>query len=147
MSDPSAAIQTAALARLRGDSTLQGLLTGAVSPTWSIYDAMGVPPLKTFPYLVVSLVTLSRGTALSMGQDATDALLQVQGFTQSDQAGGFAKLRGIMAQVYSLMQQQSLSLSGGATNFFLLFDRGQPLPGPDGRTQQYWQRYQLMNVG
>ena len=144
MALPTGELQTAFIARYRGDSTLQGLLTGATSPLWNIFDAGGVPTNQAFPYLVIFPITGRTGTALSMGGDAVDVYMQVQCFSQ---AAGFKVARAIMKQVYSLTQEYSFSLTGGFTNFFTLFDNEQELPEPDGLTQMIAHRYRCMMVG
>lgn len=79
-----------------------------------------------------------------MGTDGVDTFIQVTMFTQY---GGFSQARGIAKQVYSLLHKQALTLSGGFTNFFLLFDNEQELEESDGLTQQAVHRYKLMTQG
>lgn len=144
---PTGEIEVAAIARLRGDTTLQGLLVGASSPTWNVFDAHGVPTNQAFPYLVVQEITTQSGSALAIGptaQDATDVFVQISAYTQ---AAGFKQARGIAKQVYSLFHRQSLVLTGGFTNFFLLFENAQEVPQSDGLTQGLIQRFKLMIQG
>ena len=107
------ALQTAAIARYRGDSTLQSLIVGSVTPTYNIFDQGAVPVGQTFPYLVVFPVSTMLGQLLSMGSDANDVTLQVSCYTRY---GGMAQARAIMAQVYALTHKQAFTLSGGLAN-------------------------------
>lgn len=141
---PVGEIQTAAITRLRADVTLQGLLVGAVSPRWSIFDPGGVPNSQPFPYITVSEITGKVGTALAMGTDAADIYLQVSVF---DQNLGFSRSRSIAKQAYSDLNKQSLTLSGGFTNFFILFDNYQEVPESDGLTEHIATRFKTMNQG
>lgn len=149
MALPTAAIQTAFLARLRGDATLQSLLVGSTSPTWNIFDAEGVPVNQLFPYVVVFPITSQSGTGLVMGLDGVDSFVQVSVFTQVGASGGFSQARGIAKQVYSLVHPNKvLDLSAsGFSNFFLMFQDEQELPGQDGITQHIAHRYKLMTQG
>lgn len=141
---PVGEVQTAAIARLRGDTVLQGLLVGAVTPRWSIFDTGGVPTGQAFPYIVVSIITAKLGTALAMGTDATDIYLQTSTF---DYNAGFARSRGIAKQVHADMEAQPLTLTGGFLNFFILLDNYQEIMQKDGLTSQVVQRWHLMTTG
>lgn len=140
---PTGEIQTAVIAKLRGDATLQGLLTGAVTPYWSIFDEGGVPTNQAFPYVATFPIMTQSGTALTMATDATDVFLQISVYTQ---AGGFKSARAIAKQVYTLINRQSLTLAGGFTNFFTLFENEQEL-AMEGVTQGVVHRYKLMTQG
>jgi len=145
MSLPTAAIQTAALARYRADTPLQGLLVGSVTPTWSIFDQGGVPTNKTFPYVVLFPILSQVGTALAFGTDAVDTYLQVSVFTQ---AGGFAQARAIIKRIYDITQEKAFDLSGSGFNqFSLMFDNEQEAPQQDGITQAIHHRFKLMSQG
>lgn len=148
MALPTTAIQTALLLRYRNDTTLQGLLTGATSPLWSIFDEGGVPTNRAFPYITVYPITEQSGTGLVMGLDGVDSFVQISTFTQTGASGGFAQARGIAAQAYKLLQTKPLDLSAsGFSQFFLLFENKQELMGQDGITQQIVQRFHLMSQG
>ncbi len=114
MSDSAAATQTAVIARLRGDATLQGLMTGASVPEWNIFDKMGGgQTVDTFPSIYVHPITVASGTVLSMGNDANDVYMQVDVFTSFE---GFEQARAIDDRVYDLVDMRSgataLTLSG-----------------------------------
>lgn len=141
---PTGEIQTASIARLRGDTTLQGLLVGAVSPDWSIYDVGGVPINQAFPYIVLFPVTNTKGTALAFGSDSVDTVMQIDVFTK---ASGFATARAIAKQVYALMDQKKLTLTNGFNNFFVLFDNSIETPENDGLTQHITLKFQLKTQG
>jgi hypothetical protein len=145
MSLPTAAIQTAFLARYRADAALQGLLAGSAAPTWNIFDEGGVPTNQAFPYVVVCPVTNQSGTALVMGLDGVDSFVQISIFTQH---GGFAQARAIAKRIYDLTQTKPLDLSASSfSQFFLLFDNEQEMQQQDGLTQHIAHRYQLMTQG
>ena len=145
MSLPTGAIQTGFITRYRADTPLQGLLTGATAPEWSIYDQNGVPTNRAFPYVVLFPITSQSGTVLSFGTDAVDTFVQISVFTQ---AGGFAQARAIMKRIYDITHEKALDLSASSFNqFFLLFDNEQESPESDGITQQIAHRYQLMTQG
>lgn len=137
---PTGEIQAALVTRLRGDTTLQGLLSSATA----IFDEGGVPINTAFPYIATYTITSQSGTALAMGTDAVDTFIQVSIFTVYV---GFKQARSIAKQVYALLQEKPLTLTGGFTNFFLLFDNEQELEEPDGITQQIVHRYKLMTTG
>jgi len=144
MGYPVLAIQTAIIARLRGDTTLRALLVGSVTPEWSIYDADGVPVSRTFPYIVTFPITNQSGEDMAFGTDAVDTFQQVSVFTQSR---SFAQARGIVARVYDLLSpNKTLDLSAdGFNQYTLFFDDDQELP--DGTNQHLEQRYKLQTQG
>lgn len=137
---PTTEIETAAITRYRADTTL----TAQLASTIAVYDEGAVPPGQAFPYITVSTITSQSGTALVFGTDAIDTWLQIAVYTQ---ARGFAVARQIAKRVYTLTQQQSLSLANGFTNFFLLFERQQEREQPDGLSQQVTMRFKLMTQG
>lgn len=143
MAYPVASIQVAIIARLRGDTTLRGLLTGSVSPDWSIYDADGIPDNHPFPNIITFPITNQSGEDLAFGTDAVDTFQQVSIFTQS---GGFAQGRAIAGRVYALLHEQALDLSAdGFNQYLLLFDQDQELP--DGTNQHIPMRFKLQTQG
>lgn len=144
MALPTGEVQIAFIAAYRADSTLQGLIRNAVSPTWSIYDAGGITPGTPLPYMALLPITSQPGSALAMSNDAVDVYMQVSVFTQT---GGFASARAIMKRVYALTHKQSFTLSGGFTNFFTMFQNEQEVMEPDGIRQMVVHRYKLMLVG
>jgi hypothetical protein len=143
MGYPVAAIQIAIIARLRGDATLPGLLTGAVTPEWSIYDADGIPTNKLFPYIGTFPITNQVGSDLAFGTDAMDTWQQVSVFTKSK---GFAQARAIAGRIYGLLDQKGLDLSASGFNqYFLLFNQDQELG--DGIYQHIPMRFALRTQG
>lgn len=148
MSLPTGAIQTAFIARLRGDATLQALLTGSTAPTWNIFDSGGVPVGQPFPYIVAFPILSQSGEDLSFGTDAVDAFVQSSVFTQSGASGGFSQARGIAARIYTLMHENALDLSlNGFNQYLLLFDNEQEIPQADGITQLIATRWKLQTQG
>lgn len=148
MTLPTPDIITAALTRYRADTTLRGLLVGSTTPLWSIFDEMGVPTNRAFPYVTVFPIMSSSGTGLVMGTDGVDTWLQLAVYTQTGASGGFAQARLIMKRLYSLTQVQPFDLSGsGLNNFFCLFENEQENKQEDGITQQIVHRYHCMVQG
>lgn len=148
MSYPNGAIETAAIARMRGDATLQGLMTGASAPLWNIFDFEGVPTNTPFPYVAAGVPTTGAGTAETMDLESTDSELQVSILTQTGASGGFKQARTIAARVYKLFNRQALDLSAsGVSNFFLMFAGSQELEQPDGISQHIPMRFKLMTQG
>jgi len=141
MAWPIAEIQTAEIARLRADTPLQGLLVGSTAPTWNIFDVMGVPTNRAFPYVAISQITSQLGGDLTFGDDFTDSWMQIAIFTQ---AGGFAQARAIAARIYALNQEKGLDLTASGYNqYLLLFENAQEVPQSDGITQLIAHRYKL----
>ncbi len=148
MSLPTGAIQTAFIARFRGDTTLQGLLTGSTTPTWNVFDGSGVPVSQSFPYVVVFPITSQSGQDLSFGTDAVDTFVQVSVFTQVGASGGFSQARSIAKRIYDITQEKALDLSSSGFNqYLLLFDNEQEVPQGDGITQLIAHRYKLQTQG
>lgn len=148
MSYPNGAIETAAISRLRGDPTLQGLMTSASSPLWNIFDFGGIPTNTPFPYIATGVPTAQRGAAETMALAGADTELQISILTQTGASGGFAQARTIAGRVYQLFNRQALNLSAsGISNFFLMFAGSQELEQPDGISQHIPMRFKLMNQG
>lgn len=142
MSYPAPSIQTAIIARLRGDATLQGLLGGS-GPTWNVFDADGVPGDYPCPYVATFPITSQSGEDLSFGTDAVDIFQQVSVFTQSK---GFAQARTIAKQVYALLHEKALDLlADGFNQYLIIFDQDQELP--DGIYQHIPMRFALKTQG
>lgn len=128
MSDASAAVQTAFIAKYRGDTTLQGILSGynsaIVAPEWNIFDQGGSgQTTEVFPYVYVHPITSGLGTAFSMGTDANDVAMQVDVFTAVE---GFYQARTIGSRLYALTHGPiagPFTLSGGLTNIKTLFEQ------------------------
>src|SRR5438105_1453742 len=104
MADPSAAIQAAFIARYRGDSMLQGLLSGynaAIgAPEWNILDQGGGGVIvPVFPYIYVHPITMQfPGTVLVMGTDALDVYMQINIYTRFE---GFEEARVLRNRCYA----------------------------------------------
>lgn len=148
---PTAAIQAGLITRYRGDSALQGLLVGSVSPNWNIFDMGAVPTRQPFPYVAVYPITSMAGAAMTMVLPAVDTWVQVSIYTQNDgviMARGFNQARKIAQRIYTLTDRQMLDLAAsGFSNFFVLFEHEQELQEPDGLTQQIAHRYKFMTQG
>src|SRR5438128_760362 len=132
MAQPFAAIQVAVIAACRGNAAVQSVMTGAVAPTWNILD--NVPANEFFPYIYVGDMQGRIGTALSLGPNgkATDVLLTMHIFSQYQ---GWKEAEAILSAVDDVLNEQSLVLTGGFTNFFCLFDNYIPLVEMDGLTR------------
>lgn len=148
MSLPTGAIQTAFIARLRGDTTLQSLLVGSTAPTWNIFDSGGVPVGQPFPYIVLFPILSQSGEDLSFGTDAVDTFVQSSVFTQVGASGGFSQARGIAKRIYDITHEKELDLSSsGFLQYLLLFDNEQEIPQADGITQLIATRWKLQTQG
>lgn len=148
MALPTGAIQTAFIARLRGDAPLQGLLAGSTTPTWNIFDSGGVPVGQSFPYVVVFPILSQSGEDLSFGTDAVDSFVQISVFTQVGASGGFSQARGIAKKIYDIVHEKALDLSSSGFNqYLLLLDNEQEVPQSDGITQLIAHRYKLQTQG
>lgn len=144
---PTIAIQTAAIARYRADTTLQGLLAGA-SPLWNIFDENGAPTNTPFPYIVIYPLSGTRGKALTFALDSVDSVFQVSVYTQASASGGLAKARAITKRVYDTTHKLPFDLSSsGFTNFYLLFQSEKVVPTTDGITQEIAVTFDLMTQG
>lgn len=148
MALPTLAIETAALLRMRGDTTLQGLMTSGSAPLYSIYGFDGVPPLTAFPYIACGVPTTQNGSAETMDLQAADVFLQISVLTQTGLDGGFAIAWGIANRVHTLFDRQALTLVGGsASNFFCAFEQAPEQPQQDGLTQHIPMRFRLLTQG
>lgn len=148
MADPIAAIQTALIAKYRGDAPLQGLMTGGSSPEWNIYDQGGAGEITpAFPYVYVHPITSQTGTASTLDSDAMDVFVQVSVFTK---ALGFAQARAIASRIYALTHRPtpgSLFISG-FTNVQTMFNNRQELEEiTDGTIQHIADRYKILTQG
>lgn len=149
MSDPSGAVQAGLIARYRGDSTLQGILSGynsaIAAPEWNIFDQGGaaniVPPPKP-PYVYVNQILNTPGSFMSMGKDAKDIRMLINVFTQTD---GFYQALAIMARIYDLSVSaagaSALTLSGFNHIWTWFENRTEQEKTTDVLTQQLSDRY------
>lgn len=148
MSDTSIATQAAFIAKYRGDTTLQGLLSPATSPEWNVFDQGGSGQITpSFPYVYVHPITMAPGSLLVLGSDANDIYMQVNVYTKEQ---GFDLARQIMARLYALTHGPvagQFTLSSGA-NVLSLFDNRQELEETqDGLIQHIADRYKLFSQG
>lgn len=148
MADPAGAVQASVIARLRGDATLQGLMTGASSPEWNIYDQGGSGAnVPLWPYVFIHPITTQLGEIFAMGMDSMDVFLQVSVFTQGE---GFAQARAIAARCYALLHGPlagALSVTG-FTNVLTLFANRQELEEVhDQLVQHIVDRYKVVIAG
>ncbi len=143
MAIPTGETQTAAIARLRGDAPLQGLLGNSSDGSGNVFDQGSTPPDQVCPYLEVFPITTVKGTLVVMGLDGNDVYQQVTGFTRS---GDFTQARAIMKRVHDLLDQQSLTIAG-FTNPLLLFENEQELFDSEQGKQQVVHRYLISTQG
>lgn len=148
MSDTSIATQAAFIAKYRGDTTLQGLLSPATSPEWNVFDQGSSGQITpSFPYVYVHPITMAPGSLLVLGSDANDIYMQVNVYTKEQ---GFDLARQIMARLYALTHGPvagQFTLSSGA-NVLSLFDNRQELEETqDGLIQHIADRYKLFSQG
>ena len=94
------AIQEAVYSRLNGDSTLGGLVTG-------VYDA--VPDDTSLPIAVIGPSTSSDNATKTL--DARDYVFNVDVWSAYR---GMKQTKNIIKQVYSLLHEYALSVSGAA---------------------------------
>tara|TARA_Y100001963_G_C6759998_1_gene438978 strand:+ start:684 stop:1085 length:402 start_codon:yes stop_codon:yes gene_type:complete len=92
------ALQEALYSRLNGDSTLGGLITG-------VFD--GVPDDSTLP-----IVVLGEGTSTDDGSKTLDARDYVFNIDVWSAYRGMKQTKNIMKQIYALLHEFSLSVSG-----------------------------------
>jgi Protein of unknown function (DUF3168) len=148
MALPTLAIETAAMSRMRGDTTLQGLLTGSAAPLWSIFGLDGVPINQPFPYIAAGVPITQTGSAETMSTPGRDAFLQVSVLTQAGASGGFAQAWAIANRIDDLFNRKALDLSAsGFSNFFLMLENALEQPQADGITQHIPMRFKLMTQG
>lgn len=148
MGIPASAIEIAALARLRGDTTLQGLMTSATASPWSIFPFGSVPINQAFPYIACGVPVNQVGTADVMALAGVDSELQISVLTQTGATGGFHTAWQIANRVNALFDRQALDISAsGFSNFFLKFQSAPEMPQDDGLTQHIPMRFRLMTQG
>ncbi len=94
------AIQEALYSRLNGDSTLGGLVTG-------VYDA--VPDDTTLPVVVIGV-----GSSVDDGSKTLDAREYTINVDVWSDYSGLKQTKNIIKQVYSLLHEYALSVSGAS---------------------------------
>jgi hypothetical protein len=145
MAQPLSEIQTAVVTAFRANAGVQAAMTGAVAPTWSIFD--NVPVNQVFPYLYVGDMQGRIGTALSLGGSigkASDVLLTLHIFSQYL---GWGEVEKIVSAIDNVLNEKNLSLANNFTWFFCLFDNYIPLVEKDGLTRHGALRYRIMTTG
>lgn len=128
---PFFAVQTALYTRLKGDSTLMGLVTG-------VYDY--VPETAVYPYIVI-------GEAIETPRNAHDRYGRQTVVTLHvwDQYKGFKRVLQIGARIQALLDHQPLTLTGLA-HVATRYEFGQPLtdPEPPGDIRHLVLRYRIV---
>lgn len=143
MALPQSEMITALVTAYRADTALQGLITGASSPSWNIYDA--VPTNQAFPYVVLNDITSTVGAALTMPYGkANDLLVQIDVFSRYP---GFQEAQKIASRIDDLTNEQSFPLSGGFVNYMTLINNTMQMVEPDGLTRRIMLRYKFYTVG
>ena len=94
------AIKEALYSRLNGDSTLGGLVTG-------VYDA--VPDDTTLPVVVIGV-----GSSVDDGSKTLDAREYTINVDVWSDYSGLKQTKNIIKQVYSLLHEYALSVSGAS---------------------------------
>lgn len=142
MALPEQELITAIIAKYRADAMLQGLIPGADTTTWNIFDS--VPINQAFPYVVLNNITTNIGTGLTMPYGkANDVLVQIDVFSQYQ---GFLEARRIASRIDTLTNEQSFTMVD-FTNFLTLFNNSLQMVEPDGITRRVMLRYKFMTQG
>jgi hypothetical protein len=143
VAQPFSQIQTAVVTLFRGNAAMQAAMTGATAPTYNILD--NVPVNTAFPYMYVADMLGSIGSATALNrQKATDVMLTLHIFSQYS---GWKEVDTIIDAADNLLNENSLTLSGGFVNFFTQFDYYIPIVEKDGLTRHGYLRYRLMLQG
>lgn len=141
MALPQTEMITAMITAYRADATLQGLIPGASTPTWNIFDS--VPINQAFPYVVINDITATIGTGLTFDHNAHDMLIQIDVFSQYQ---GFNEARTIASRIDTLTNRQSFAMTD-FTNFFTLFNNSLQMVEQDGITRRVMIEYRCMSQG
>lgn len=141
MALPQTEMVTAMIAKYRADTILQGLITGATTPDWKIFDS--VPTNEPFPYVVLNDISTVIGTALTFDYNAHDMLIQIDILSQYS---GFNEARAIASRIDTLTNRQSFTMSD-FNNFFTLFNNSFQRVEPDGLTRRVMLEYKAMSQG
>jgi hypothetical protein len=94
---------------LRADSTLRSLLTGSVTPRWSVYDE--VPANKSYPYVQIGGDTTETPED-TFGRQGTIALITLHVWSEY---AGDKQARDIIARITTLLDRVSLTVGSYAT--------------------------------
>lgn len=141
MALPHTEMITAMITAYRADTTLQGLIVGATTPEWGIFDS--VPTNEAFPYVVINNITTNIGTGLTFDFNAHDMLIQIDVFSQYS---GFNEARAIASQIDTLTNRKSFTLAD-FTNFSTLFNSSFQKVEEDGITHRVMTEYKAMTQG
>lgn len=141
MALPQTEMITAMITAYRADATLQGLITGAVTPTWNIFDS--VPVNQAFPYVVLNNITATIGTGLTFDYNAHDMLIQIDVFSQYQ---GFNEARAIASRIDTLTNRQKFTMTD-FNNFFTLFNNSLQMVEQDGITRRVMLEYRCSTQG
>ena len=129
MADHSLALQKTVFDALDGDSTLQSLVT-------DVFDF--VPESTAFPYVKVGEETaVDNGTKTLQGNEHT---IMVHTWSRYR---GRKEVKDIMARIYALLNNSSLSVSG-ASLVNARFEFADILVDPDGLTKHGVQRFRFV---
>lgn len=143
MALPQWELVKAAMAVYRADTTLQGLITGAQSPTWNIFDS--VPINQAFPYVVINDISSVSGIGLTMPYGkAKDVLMQIDIFSQY---AGFKEAQTIASRLDDLTDEVSLALGDGFTNYMTMFTNSMQKVESDGITRRVMLEYRFYTQG
>lgn len=110
-------VQTAMYAKLTGDATLMGLISG-------VFDFGAVPVNQSFPYITIGDTT--EGPLNAFGRRG---YLATQTLHVWDNSMGFKLCQQILARMNTLLDQQILSLAM-QTNVYTLYDFSQTMNDP-----------------
>ncbi len=109
--------QTAAYAKLTGDTTLMGIVTG-------VFDYGAVPQNQPYPFIV-----LGDGTELPMNAFGTRGYISTLTLHIWDNSNGFKTCQAILANMNRLLDQQILSLAT-LHHVYTLYNFSQTLNDP-----------------
>ena len=132
MTDPAWPLQQALYTTLTGDTTLMALID-------AVHDQ--VPEEAAYPYVSLGDDTaVDWGTKSTQGQEVT---ITLHGWSR---ARGRREVKQIMARVYTLLHEQTLTIAG-FTNVLTRFEFSDTFRDPDGLTQHGVQRYRMLVQG
>jgi hypothetical protein len=124
-------VQGAIATKLKGDSTLMGLVTG-------VFDMAALPENQAFPYVTLADTTEVQDDTLDFRTYDGTYLLHIW-----TQARGFKQAQTILARVNILLHRQVLSLSS-QSHIGTWFLNAQQIEDEDGITQHVAPRYRIV---
>lgn len=131
-SDPGFELQKSIYGALTGDTTLMALITG-------VYDF--VPDGTSFPY-----VQIGEDAFEEDGSHTFDGMGVTVTIHSWSQAAGRKQVKEIMAEVYRILHDSTLNISGH-TMIMSRFEFGETLKDPDGKTHHGVQRFRMVTRG